>query len=77
MGHIKDFSVNTEIQHYNATFDLPQNEAELEQVFKAFRMIYNEGLVQFQTGTLVIVWDPSSYLIRDFIGKNAKSVMNI
>ena len=45
--------MNTEIQHYNATFDLPQNEAELEQVFKAFRMIYNEGLVQFQSGTLV------------------------
>ena len=38
--------VNTEIQHYNATFELPQNEIELEQVFKAYRLIYNEGLVQ-------------------------------
>ena len=45
--------MNTEIQHYNATFDLPQNEAELEQVFKAFRMIYNEGMVQYQSGTMV------------------------
>ena len=44
------FSVNVEIQHYNATFELPQNEAELEQVFKAFRIIYNEGSVQFQSG---------------------------
>ena len=42
--------MNTEIQHYNATFDLPQNETELEQVFKAFRIIYNEGSVQFKSG---------------------------